>query len=131
MRDRHVIFAALVCFLILVTAPVWYSRAAGVTAAGPSVTLPAHEKQCVMPVDYMRTSHMDLLVAWRDRVVREHQRSWTAPGGATYTISLSATCLKCHDKKDEFCDRCHDYAGVAPYCWDCHVDPAAIRRSTP
>ena len=24
---------------------------------------------------------------------------------------------------NDFCDRCHNYLAVSPYCWDCHVDP--------
>jgi hypothetical protein len=37
-------------------------------------------------------------------------------------MSLSNTCLDCHSNKAEFCDRCHNYASVSPYCWDCHID---------
>jgi [DsrC]-trisulfide reductase subunit J len=129
MRERHVIVAALVVFIALVTVPFWYARAGGVSAAAPDVKLPEHEKACVMPVDYMRASHMDLLVTWRDQVVRQGARTWTAPDGKAYTASLSGTCLRCHENKAEFCDRCHDYAGVTPSCWNCHVDPAAIKRS--
>ena len=40
-----------------------------------------------------------------------------------YDISLAGTCMKCHSNKAEFCDRCHDYAGVSPDCWSCHVAP--------
>ena len=46
-------------------------------------------------------------------------------------MSLSGTahtkdggsCMSCHANKDKFCDRCHDYLAVKPYCWDCHVEP--------
>jgi cytochrome c553 len=131
MRDRHVIIAALVLFLVLITAPVWYARAAGTTAKGPEPKLPEQEKACVMPVEYMRTSHMDLLMTWRDQVVRQNRRTWTSPDGKTYTMSLSGTCLRCHVSKADFCDRCHTYAGVTPSCWDCHVDPAPLHRSRP
>jgi hypothetical protein len=37
--------------------------------------------------------------------------------------------MKCHDNKEEFCDKCHLYAGVTPYCWDCHIDPKLARRA--
>jgi len=131
MRERTVILAALVLFLGLVTSPFWYARAAGLTARGPEPKLPTSERACLMPTEYMRTSHMDLLMTWRDTVVREHQRTWTAPDGKAHTISLTGTCLRCHDNKAEFCDKCHDYAGVAPYCWDCHVDPSSLTRSRP
>jgi len=40
-----------------------------------------------------------------------------------FDMSLSNTCLSCHTNKAEFCDKCHGYASVDPYCWDCHVDP--------
>jgi hypothetical protein len=131
MRERTVIIAALALFLGLVTSPFWYARAAGLTARGPEPKLPTSERACLMPTEYMRTSHMDLLMTWRDTVVREHQRTWTAPDGKAHTISLTGTCLRCHDNKAEFCDKCHDYAGVAPYCWDCHVDPSSLTRSRP
>ena len=129
MRDRYVIIAVLVLALVALTSPVWYARVEGESARGPDLKRPLRETACVMPVAYMRTSHMDLLMTWRDGVVRRHERTWTAPDGKHYAASLSGTCLKCHSNKAEFCDRCHAYANVAPYCWDCHVDPAAINRS--
>jgi cytochrome c553 len=129
MRDRHVIIAALIVFVALLTFPIWYARAAGTTARGPEPKLPETEKACVMPLEYMRASHMELLLTWRDDVVRRNVRTWTAPDGKSYTTSLSGTCLRCHANKAEFCDRCHTYAGVTPYCWDCHVDPKSITGS--
>ena len=33
-----------------------------------------------------------------------------------------ALCLDCHKNKSNFCDKCHDYMGVKPYCWECHAD---------
>jgi hypothetical protein len=60
--------------------------------------------------------------------VREHNRKFVAFDGKTYTISLTQTCMKCHTSKAEFCDRCHEYAGVTPYCWDCHIDPKLARK---
>jgi hypothetical protein len=73
---------------------------------------------------------MDLLMDWRDEVVRRGNRNFVAFNGRTYTISLTGTCMGCHSSKANFCDRCHDYAGVKPYCWDCHIDPKLIRRGT-
>jgi hypothetical protein len=35
-------------------------------------------------------------------------------------MSLEDTCFKCHSNTSQFCDSCHTYAGVQPYCWDCH-----------
>jgi hypothetical protein len=130
MRDRGVVYSGLLVFLGLITFPVWHDLAAGTTARGPELTPPAREKQCVAPLSYMRTSHMHLLVDWRDGVVRHDVRSFKAFNGKTYTMSLSGTCLSsgCHTNKAEFCDRCHNYAAVSVYCWDCHVDPKLVRK---
>jgi hypothetical protein len=70
----------------------------------------------------MRASHMKLLVEWRDLAVRQGVRN-VAIDGRTWKVSLTATCLDCHDDKAKFCDRCHEYAAVSPGCWSCHVVP--------
>jgi hypothetical protein len=70
----------------------------------------------------MTTEHMQLLDLWRHTVVRNAKREFVNPEGKTFDMSLSNTCLDCHSNKTEFCDRCHDYASVRPYCWDCHID---------
>jgi hypothetical protein len=39
-------------------------------------------------------------------------------------MSLTNTCItQCHSNKAKFCDRCHDYMNVQPWCWDCHNFP--------
>ncbi len=43
--------------------------------------------------------------------------------GKTFNMSLQQTCMDCHSNKSKFCDQCHDYLSVAPYCWECHVEP--------
>lgn len=142
MRDQPVILAGLATFLAVVTYPFWYNLARGQTPRGPDVRLPAHERQCVAPTEYMRTSHMELLIQWRDQVVRQNLRRVTAADGRTFNASLTNTCLaQCHTNKTEFCDRCHNYSGVGtPYCWDCHneprvrraaLTPASVSRSQP
>ncbi len=128
MREKLLVAAGLLVFVGLVTTPAWHARAAG-TKTQPPALARAREQPCVLPPAEMRERHMALLIEWRDRVVRDHARTYTAPDGRTYTISLSRTCLGCHASRAEFCDRCHSYAGVSPYCWDCHVDPAAVQRS--
>ena len=128
MRDRIWIFAGLILFLGVFTYPVWHDLKVQATSKPPVLVIPAHEKECVAPVDYMRTSHMQLLLDWRQRVVREEQLRYTAFNGKVYDMSLTRTCMKCHEKKG-FCDQCHTYAGVStPYCWECHVDPALAQR---
>jgi [DsrC]-trisulfide reductase subunit J len=126
MRDRGLILGGLALFVGLMTSPMWLNLAAGTSPKGPEPKLPTQEEHCVAPVEYMRTSHMKLLASWREEVVRGSGRTFVAFDGTTYTMSLTQTCLKCHGSKADFCDRCHEYAGVTPYCWDCHIDPKAI-----
>ncbi len=89
MRDRGVIYSGLLIFLGLITFPVWHDLAAGTTSRGPEPILPAQEKQCVAPLSYMRTSHMHLLMDWRDSVVRHGVHSYKAFNGKTYRMSLT------------------------------------------
>ncbi|MBM3790556.1 MAG: cytochrome C [Acidobacteria bacterium] len=132
MHNRGWIVGGLVVFLVLITFPVWYNLAGGPAAGPPDIRLPAGEKECVAPTEYMRTTHMDLLIQWRDEVVRNNRRDYTAFNGRTFNMSLTGTCLKqCHTSKADFCDRCHNYSGVkSPYCWDCHVDPATVEPAS-
>ena len=67
-----------------------------------------------------------MLMDWRDQVVRDDDR-YIELNGQMVEKSLTGTCLGCHENKDASCDRCHDYMGVRPYCWDCHVDPKGGR----
>lgn len=131
MRDRSLIYAGLFLFLVLITFPFSYNLAAGKNSKGPELKLPEREKQCVAPVDYMKSSHMQLLINWREDSVRRNIRTYTAFDGRQYTIGLTGTCLEqCHTNKADFCDRCHGYVGVqGPYCMDCHIDPGKIQRS--
>lgn len=126
MRDRAWIVAGLALFFALFTYPLWSRALRGQRDEETKLALlmPAHQADCVMPVTYMRASHMKLLILWRREVVRENIHTFRAYDGKVYNISLTGTCLGCHSKA-QFCDRCHDYAGVRPLsCWTCHVDPA-------
>jgi len=123
MYDGGKIIAGLIIFLALITFPIWYNVASGKANYRPDPKIVTTEKQCVEDVSYMKASHMDLLNEWRDMVVREGHRTHTAPSGRKFEASLSNTCMSCHSNKSEFCDECHDYMGVTPYCWDCHIEP--------
>jgi hypothetical protein len=131
MRDRGTIYCGLAVFLALATFPAWHNLQAGVTAKGPAIKLPVRAKQCVAPVEYMRTAHMNLLMGWRETVVRTGTRGFTSVDGKPYNMSLTPTCLEqCHGSKADFCDKCHTYAAVSPPCWNCHVDaPPALRSA--
>jgi len=123
MKDKKIIFTCLIVFVIIALFPFWYNRGKAANAPDPILTEKAKAaKMCVRSTDYMKAEHMQLLDYWRDSVVREGQRVYVNPDGKEYEMSLSNTCLDCHSNKAEFCDKCHDYASVRPYCWDCHID---------
>ncbi len=123
MHDRGIIYCGLLIFVGAFTFPVWHGLAAHTTTKGPQQALPANAKECVEPVDFMKSSHMQFLVDERDRVVRNGDRTLLAFNHKTYNLNLTSTCLtECHSGKADFCDRCHAYAGVAPSCWNCHLD---------
>lgn len=127
MYDGSKIIPGLIIFLCLITFPIWYTVAGGRSSYSPDPKTPADKKQCVEPAEYMTSSHMDLLNDWRDEVVRGENRIYEASDGKTYEMSLSNTCMNCHSNKADFCDECHNYVGVNPYCWDCHIEPAENR----
>jgi hypothetical protein len=122
MYDSGKILTGLVIFLGIVTFPIWFNLASGEAAQAPKPKIVTEAKQCVAPTAYMRSSHMAMLNQWRDLVVREGNRVYVAPDGKEYSMSLSNGCLDCHSNKTEFCDQCHVYIGVTPYCWDCHIE---------
>ncbi len=123
MRDRGKIIVGLVVFLILITFPVWYNVAKGKATYVPELQRPAEGTACVRDSAWMIANHMDLLNTWRDRVVRADERWDVDQNGKPVEMSLTHTCLGCHQDRAEFCDKCHTYMDVNPYCWDCHVDP--------
>jgi hypothetical protein len=102
MNNKTLIVTGLVIFLIIVLFPFWYMRGKAAPMPEPVLTPKAKAAQkCVRSTDYMRAEHMQLQ-------------------GKEFNMSLSNTCLDCHSNKAEFCDRCHNYASVRPYCWSCH-----------
>jgi len=123
MYDAGKILAGLVIFLLLVTMPVWWGLAAGTEARMAQLVLPEGEPGCVLPTGEMKATHMELLNRWRDLAVRDGQRTMVTWDGRKVGRSLTKSCLGCHKDKEKFCDRCHGYVAVAPYCWDCHVMP--------
>jgi hypothetical protein len=128
MHDGWKIVAGLAVFVLLVTSPLVYNAVSADPADVPELVDPPNgSRQCVEDAAWMRASHMDLLNDWRDAVVREGRRDYTSGlTGTVHDMSLSKTCTGCHSNKDEFCDRCHTYMAVAPYCWDCHVEPEEV-----
>jgi hypothetical protein len=128
MNDKKYIVAGLIIFFILVLFPFWYMRgraAPAPTIANGQLELTARAKEaqaCVRSTEFMKAEHMQLLDVWREAVVREGKRIYVNPKGKEFNMSMTNTCLDCHSNKAEFCDRCHDYASVRPYCWSCHIE---------
>jgi hypothetical protein len=80
-----------------------------------------------MSREEIRREHPALLSQWRDAVVRDGQTTFRTSDGRDVPMSLSGTCLGCHTEPSKFCDRCHDWVGVKPGCFGCHVRPAEGR----
>jgi len=124
MYNGGKIIAGLVIFLGLLTYPFYSNMGRSIDKANPSLDTPVinqlEKKECVQPKEIMRTEHMKVLDQWRDAVVRDGMRGTIAVAGRIVEKGLQNGCLQCHSNKKEFCTECHNYAGVKPYCWDCH-----------
>ncbi len=127
MYDGGKIILGIIIFLAIVTFPFYSNMGKAVTKPEPKLDTPEikklTEKKCVESKDFMRAEHMKILNQWRDSVVRERNRIYTSSDGRLFQMSLQNTCMKCHSNKKKFCDECHNYADVNPYCWDCHLQP--------
>ena len=121
MYDGKLVIPGLVIFVILMTFPIWKNM--GNAGPTPKPEKPVGVTKCVKSVDYMRTSHMQMLDDWRDEALRDGDRKPITIDGVEYDKSLMNGCMKCHTDKKKFCDECHVYASVKPYCWDCHFLP--------
>lgn len=124
MYDGAKIVTGLVIGLGLLLSPYFYNAGKASKAPEPELTPKAKEaKECVAPTPYMRNGHMQLLDRWRQDVVRDGDRWYKTSSGKIYNKSLQLTCMDCHSNKTKFCDQCHNYMAVSPYCWDCHIQP--------
>ena len=123
MSDRLKIGAGLAVGIVLLAFPVLHAVGASEGAAPPDLEMPEEATQCVEDTPFMQANHMNLVASWRNAVVRNGEREYASTTGVTYVMSLTGTCLDCHDNRETFCQRCHDYANVSPTCWDCHVEP--------
>lgn len=145
MYDASKVIPGIIVFVLVVTFPVWY--ALGKTSNPPDndaeLNLLREEgKMCIEDREYMRAQHMNLLDEWRNAAVRDGQRTYiSVDEELAYEISLTNTCLECHGDgkaasvgtltesaidelpQPDFCLSCHDYAGVEPDCFSCHLQP--------
>jgi hypothetical protein len=131
MYNKGTIIPGLIIFVLIVTFPIWFNGLKAGTLPKPELP-PGGEKKCVESVEYMRANHMQLLDEWRDNVLRDDNRTVVTVEGKDYRKGLQMACMQCHSNKEKFCDNCHTYAAVKPYCWDCHLTPkeAASKEET-
>ncbi|MBW1999270.1 MAG: sulfate reduction electron transfer complex DsrMKJOP subunit DsrJ [Deltaproteobacteria bacterium] len=125
MYDRGKIITGLVIGIGLLLFPFWPSTGKYASKPPePELTAKAKEAEaCVESKTFMTTHHMKLLDAWRNEAVRQAERLYRSNSGKIYEKSLQNTCMDCHSNKAKFCDQCHNYMGVKPFCWDCHLEP--------
>jgi hypothetical protein len=124
MYDGVKIGIGTLIFLVLLLFPVWNQFGKAAKVPDPQLSETAKQaEQCIEPKLFMKTQHMKLLDQWRNDVVRDADRYYQSSGGKTYYKSLQVTCMDCHSNKTQFCDQCHNYMGVVPFCWDCHIAP--------
>ncbi len=127
MYDGGKIIPGLIVFVGLTVFPFVYNAGQAAHKPDPKIDTPEIQKmtvkRCVESKEFMRGEHMQMLNDWRDSVLRDGDRTYVSNSGERYTMSLQNTCMKCHSNKKEFCDQCHNYAAVTPYCWTCHLEP--------
>jgi hypothetical protein len=129
---KNMIVTGLAVFVLAVLSPFWFNLVTTTQAAPePELLGPAKEAgKCVLDKYDMRANHMSLLNEWRTAVVRNADRIYVAANGHSFNMSLSTgenSCLGCHEDKAKFCDACHTYTSVDPYCWECHTNPKEIQ----
>ena len=124
MYNGGKIIAGLVVFFALVSFPFFINKGKSIESAQPSLDTPLINsleiKECIETKDTMKAGHMKILDEWRDEAIRNGNRELIKVGGRIFEKSLQNGCMQCHSNKKKFCDECHSYAAVDPYCWDCH-----------
>jgi hypothetical protein len=119
MIDGGRVIGGLAILVVMVAGPVWLASARGVKPE--ELAKPKTAGRCIAPREQMRRDHPALLASWRERVVRQGDRVHRGESGVDVRISLGGTCLGCHGKASEFCDRCHAQSAVTLSCWQCHA----------
>lgn len=130
--DKGPVFLGIAVFLALALFPFYNNFGTTNKKPDPKTDTPEileyeklnGKKECVEPKAFMRGEHMVLLNDWRDGVVRDAYRGYLSTAtGKRFNMSIQNGCMKCHSSKKKFCDECHNYLAVKPFCWDCHIQP--------
>jgi hypothetical protein len=111
---RHMLGAAMVLLVVPLSASV-IGFASGSEKA-PFLQPVTAGSACVLDASAMRYHHMTYLKELRDQVVRSGVRDGVV-GSAPRGMS---SCHSCHADRTQFCDKCHNRAGVTPDCFGCH-----------
>lgn len=126
------IFLGILVFLAIALFPFYYQGGKAAAKPEPKTDTPEilkyqqeqGKKECVESKEWMRSEHMVLINNWRDSVVRDYNRIYVSnTNQRQWNMSLQNGCMKCHSNKKKFCDECHNYMAVKPFCWDCHIQP--------
>jgi hypothetical protein len=132
--DAKYVIGGLIVFFVIASFTLWPNLGKTIPAPQPSLDTPVikqlaeKDRKCVLPLDEIRSTHMKMLIDWRENVIRSGEkgnpsvREFVTPDGRTFLASLTNTCMHCHSNKVEFCDTCHNYAAVTPNCWGCHLE---------
>jgi hypothetical protein len=126
MRDGGKIVGGIAVLLAVAAGPFWLASVRGAKA----VVLPraTDGQRCIEPREEMRKNHPALLASWRERAVRLGERMYHLDAGLDVRISLTGTCLSCHGKATEFCDKCHAQSAVTLSCWQCHEQSTTSQK---
>lgn len=132
LYDSGKIIMGLLVFVAFATFPFYFNIGKVNAKPDPKTDTPAIQewvkqngkKECVEPKEFMRAEHMVLINNWRDSVVRDYNRGYISNANhKRFNMSLQNGCMVCHSNKKKFCDECHTYMAVKPFCWDCHIVP--------
>jgi hypothetical protein len=99
---------------ILAVVGLWASLASSSAAHGKGPHEVPAEGKCIKETDWMRHNHMDFL---------RHKRAITVREGVRVKDESLLNCATCHTSRTKFCDKCHDFVGVRPDCFECHNYP--------
>ena len=116
MQRTKWVIGSLVVFAVVLFSPFLVNAVTGHLGAKVDAPNPkaAHGTACILPTEEMRQVHMKMFMHTRDDTVRR---------GIHVQQKSLKHCQTCHPTRADFCDKCHNFAGVKPECWNCHFYP--------
>jgi len=116
MKERSYRWSVTMGLLVIATplALSFVAYASGTQLSASPATPKMPIQRCILDTPSARYHHMTYLKERRDQVVRDGRRS------GQVTSNLMSTCSGCHGEQSQFCDKCHERAGVSLDCFGCH-----------